>query len=383
MILAAAAGATVEAGADAGPFTIRLVAPAPLYLAGRTTVAAEAVDEAGRPWTGVAYMTLALDGQSPRHDGQPPFSWEVEAGESLRRHRIELTAVARDGRRAALSLVSLAHPWVEAVDVRLVLVPVVVRETLPDGSPGRPVAGLARSDFTVLEDGAAQEITAFSADPLPASVAVAVDTSPSMEGHLWSVRRAVADFAREQPAWSALSLLTFNDQVYLEEEFTHDSGRIARSASILRAGGSRTALWETVRYGSRHLARRDGARALVLFTDGEDSLEEGSGEGRRRTAVESAQAADVAVFAVAWGRADRDAIEEVTRPTGGETIAARGAEELREAFRRIGESLGSRYVLGYAPPDPERPGERRIEVRVARPGLHLYSRTGYRLGSER
>jgi hypothetical protein len=47
---------------------------------------------------------------------------------------------------------------------------------------GQPVRGLGREDFTIREDGAVQEVTAFTAGEFPLSVAVALDRSFSMAG---------------------------------------------------------------------------------------------------------------------------------------------------------------------------------------------------------
>src|SRR5205085_5587158 len=45
---------------------------------------------------------------------------------------------------------------------------------------GNPVTGLSREDFTVLEEGQPQALTAFAEADFPLSVAVAVDRSFSM-----------------------------------------------------------------------------------------------------------------------------------------------------------------------------------------------------------
>ena len=59
---------------------------------------------------------------------------------------------------------------------------------------GRHVGGLERGDFTVLDDGVPQEISFFSDDDAPASVAVVFDTSASMKGD--KITRALEALAR-------------------------------------------------------------------------------------------------------------------------------------------------------------------------------------------
>ena len=370
----AGAGAQSSAGAPAA-FTIRLTSPTPLYLAGRCRVAAEALDATtGEPSAEVAYMTLSVDDVDQPVDSKTPFAWDFDAGDDLRRRRITITAVGRDGRRASLSVLSSPHPFVESVGVNLVLVPVVVRAG--EERNARLLGGMKSDEFTVLEDDVVRPIVSFSNEPVPASIVVALDNSRSMEGNLWSAQKAIAGFLQNQPAWSALSFLVFNDEVFMEHDFTHDAASVASAVSAARAEGSRTALYDALRIASMHLSKRPGARVLVLFTDGEDTVYEAD-PGRLRTSIETAQSADVTVFAVAYGPRGSSSLAEIASQTGGEIAQARGAGDLRDAFARITESLATRYLIGYEPPNPAKPGYRRIDVRVSRPGAKVFARHGY------
>lgn len=357
-------------------WSLRILEPDPLYLVGRTRVKAAAIDASGKPVERISWMTLTVDGRELPADSRPPFEWDVDVGAALDRHRLELTAVARDGARTTLSVLSSTYPFVEAVGVNLVLVPAVVRVG------GHAVTGLTSADFTLLEDGVAQNITSFSSEPLPASIAVALDNSGSMEGQLWSAQKAIAAFLQTQPAWTSFSFMTFNDQVFLEQDFTFEARLVATAVSAARVEGTRTALYEAVRIGSMYLGKRPGARVLLIFTDGEDTEHEGEqGDGRLRSSIDAAQAADVTVFAVAYGNAGTGsggaALKKMTEQTGGEVAPARSAADLREAFAHISESIGTRYLLGYEPPQPKKTGYRAIEVRVSQSGAEVLARRGY------
>ena len=273
-----------------------------------------------------------------------------------------------------LGAATATRPYVESVSVDLVQVPVVVRD-----QSGRPVRGLAATDFVIREDGKAQPIVSFTSDPAPASIVVALDNSRSMEGRLWSAQKAITEFLREQPHSTALSLLTFNDDVFLDREFTQDAGDVARAVGAVRVEGTRTALYDALRIGSMHLSKRIGTRVLLLFTDGQDTVYEGE-EGRLTTSIESAQAADVMVFAVACGAAavaTPASLSRMTQETGGELLTAKEGSHMRSAFSRITESLGARYLLTYEPPDPKKPGYRSIQVGVIRSGATATARRGY------
>src|SRR6476619_4136780 len=55
---------------------------------------------------------------------------------------------------------------------------------------GRPINGLKQSDFTILEDGASQEITSFGQQEVPTSYALVVDNSGSLRPQLDKVIEA-------------------------------------------------------------------------------------------------------------------------------------------------------------------------------------------------
>jgi len=377
LVLIALLGAGAPA-APSSPFTLRILAPDPFHIAGATTIEAAAFDADGALYDAIAWMSLSLDGGPQQHDDAPPWSWTVEA-DGARRHRVAIVAVARDGRRATVSALSSATRWVDAVSVTQVLVPVVVRARSSDGAKERVVAGLGAGDFTLLEDGAARPIVSFSSEPPAGAVVLAFDTSLSMEAHLWSARRAASEFVNTLPAAAMLSLLTFNDDVHLEQDFTGDRAALRDALGAARTGGSRTALHEALRVGARHLTQQTGPRTLVIFTDGMDTRDED--DGSLRTAIEAAQGADVAVYGIAWGTEATAALERMTGGTGGELFAPSGGRELNAAFASIAESLGSRYLLGFEPSRPSEPGYRSIEVRVAREGVRVHARAGYRVGS--
>ena len=379
LLIMMSADASSAAHADgSAPFTLRILSPDPLYLSGDTSIEVAAFDPNGAPYEGIVWMSLSIDGGAPEHDDRPPWAWTVDAG-GTQRHRVSIVAVGRDGKRGSLSALSSAARFVDTVSVSQVLVPVVVRGGHAEADT-RVVSGLEVKDFTILEDGAVRPIVSFSSEPPAGAIVLAFDTSVSMEGHFWSARKAASDFIAALPSESMLSLLTFNDAVYLEHDFTADRAPIQTALAAARTGGTRTALYEALRVGSRHLAKQASPRTLVIFTDGMDTIDED--DGRLRTAIEAAQGADVAVYGIAWGGAATAALERMGQGTGGEVFAARGAAELNAAFASIDESLGNRYLLGFEPTRPSEPGYRSIEVRVAREGVRIHARAGYSVGSQ-
>src|SRR6266446_1480689 len=92
------------------------------------------------------------------------------------------------------------------VDTNLVLVPVTVCDPL-----NRPVTGLEKEHFRVLDDKTEQAITHFSMDDEPVAVGLVVDISGSMGAKLQKSRQAAAAFFRTANPEDEFFLIEFND----------------------------------------------------------------------------------------------------------------------------------------------------------------------------
>jgi VWFA-related protein len=268
------------------------------------------------------------------------------------------------------------QPYVERLDVSLVLVPVVVRD-----KQGRPVIDLDESDFTVLDEGEVRKLTAFGRENRRVSVVLALDTSPSMKPYEHSVKLSALEFIRGQSADTRFSLITFNDGVFLEQDFTLDRKATENAIGAVRLGGDSTSLFDSVDAAARHLEGEEGARVVVLFTDGTDTVHPlDQAESRVRSGVEAALKRDVTAFTVAFGqRAAKGLLRRIAEETGGEALTASTARDLRAAFAHVAESVGSRYLLGFASPSDAEPGFRKIEVKISRPGVRISARSRYHI----
>lgn len=262
----------------------------------------------------------------------------------------------------------------DTLSVSLVLVPVVVRD-----ATGRPVTDLSREDFTVLDQGEPAPIRAFGLEARPVSVILALDLSPSMRPHEYAAKGAALEFIRGQREDTACSLVVFNEGVYLDLDFTRERSEMERAISAARLGGERTALFDAVEASARHLASREGARIIVLFTDGTDTVYDlDEAERELSQALEAAVTRDVTVYTVAFGpRAARGILRRISDETGGEALVADRPSDLAGAFAHVAESVGNRYLLAIRHPEVEEPAFRTLEVRVSRPDLRVVARARY------
>src|SRR6266849_2924746 len=123
------------------------------------------------------------------------------------------------------------------VDVRLVRLLVTVKN-----AAGDLVGLLNRADFTVQDDGVAQDIAVFehqTAQPL--SVALLIDTSASTGKDLRYETASIAKFldalVQEGNPDDTVSLYTFNWQVTLLNSFTRRISRIEENLKLLHPAG--------------------------------------------------------------------------------------------------------------------------------------------------
>jgi VWFA-related protein len=148
----------------------------------------------------------------------------------------------------------------------LIEVPVVVADRM-----GRYVPQLKQQDFRVLEDGEPQQIVAFSTERVPIHVALVMDTSGSTRGTIQDIQEAAIEFINQLEPGDQVLIVSFSNEVIVEQEFTNDRGRLAAAVRRTQANGS-TKLYEAVYLTvAERLRHVDGRKAMVILSDGEDT----------------------------------------------------------------------------------------------------------------
>ena len=129
----------------------------------------------------------------------------------------------------------------------------------------------------------------------------------------------------------------------------------------------------------------DGDRkALLIFTDGDDSRSMGFGsEMNAGDAIEAARLTDAVVYAIGFegngARVNKRFLRRLTEETGGQALFPERTGDLISSFARIEADMHAQYRLAYIPREAERDGEwREIEVSVrGRRDLLARTRNGY------
>ena len=301
-------------------------------------------------------------------------------------------------------------------------------------SSGRFVPGLRQEDFAVYEDNQAQELSHFSAERVPVSLGIALDTSGSMAGErIAAAQRALDRFLSDLLAPDdEIFLYRFSNRPMLVQGWTTDRQLLGRALGRIPAVGT-TAMYDAVAEGVRLAATgRNPKKALVVISDGIDtssnaSLREVKQLIREREALVYAIGIECGMNSIrtspwrpqfqrrgripspspfpptrrggrpapppppvfspppqgrAWSQGcsdpvDRGALRDMTDESGGRTEIVRDPDSLDAATAGIADELSKQYYLGYVSPGKKdgRWHSIRVEVRGGR--YKVRARRGY------
>jgi VWFA-related protein len=147
-----------------------------------------------------------------------------------------------------------------------------VNATVTDQS-GRFVSGLNVDDFHVYDDERLQPVTHFSAERVPVSLGVLLDTSGSMAGEkIVAARQALDRFLVQLlDPQDEVFLYRFDNSPQLLEGWTHDKRRISDAIGRIQPQGG-TAMYDTVAEAAQLVQQgRNRKKALLIISDGNDT----------------------------------------------------------------------------------------------------------------
>jgi Ca-activated chloride channel family protein len=241
---------------------------------------------------------------------------------------------------------------------------------------GNPVTGLKRDDFTVLEDGQPQALSAFAEGDFPLSVAVAIDRSFSMGARqLPTAVSAARTFLGELRPQDQSMIVAIGSEIEVLAPLSTDRPSQLQVLSALKPWGT-TGLHDAIVQSVDAVQAAKGRRALVLLSDGTDRYSKATAAD----ALDRARHADVMIYPVAIGGTRPPLFAELASLTGGRSFQPKDPADLNVIMRTIANELRHQYLLGYTPSRPIVRGEeqwRTITVRVTRPNVTVRARDGY------
>jgi VWFA-related protein len=246
---------------------------------------------------------------------------------------------------------------------------------------GRPVPGLAASDFELKDDGVTQRLEIASADSMPLLVILAFDTSGSLAGEkLRSLRAASQALLESLKPEDEVALFTFAEEFDWWVRPTRDRARVTAALQKFTGGGG-TAVVDAV-YAAMTLPASKARTLVVVFTDGEDNMSWLS--WREVQGIAEKSNAYLHVVSLKRGAAPGSpkseqpwAMCQIAEATGGRCWEAASPAELRGPFSAIAEAMNKRYVLRYEPTNVKGAGWHAVDARLRGKKGDLHARRGY------
>lgn len=252
------------------------------------------------------------------------------------------------------------------------------------------VTDLDKTAFQVFEDGVPQTITSFRREDIPVAVGIVIDNSGSMRDKRPAVNQAALNFVRSSNPQDEVFVVNFNDEYYLDQDFTSSVPQLKDALEKIEARGG-TALYDALVASADHLKKnaRLEKKVLLVVTDGEDNASRESLEQavRRLQAENGPTVYTIGLLGGERQRRARRALATVAEDTGGVAFFPKDLSEVDSITQEVAHDIRNQYTIGYRPTRPQsQGGYRSIKVIARAHGykkLQVRTRTGYYAGSER
>jgi VWFA-related protein len=316
-----------------------------------------------------------------------------------------------------LSVAASAQDFKIRAKIDLVVVPVTVK-----GSGEKLINGLQKDDFVILEDGLRQTITNFTADPVPLSAVVVIDTGLSA-GSLSKIQQTFPALAGAFSEFDEVAVYRYDKFVTKVLDFSKDTEHVETAMKTLRDLKPDTSIQQTNLGGpfsipgpvingaavvppgqlgivvtmppkpskvlhdaifaaATDLVGRDRTRRKIVLV-----ISDGQTTGNTHSFDETIQSLlekGVQVYAVGVDQPfpykTVSVLDDYAKATGGDAYFVGSVQHIETAYATVTEEARNQYVLGYvssnevAGPGPVFRG---IEVDVAGQNLKTLHRKGY------
>jgi VWFA-related protein len=265
---------------------------------------------------------------------------------------------------------------------------VVLHATVMDDK-NHLVTTLDKSAFSVFENNQAQTIASFRHEDVPVAMGIVIDNSGSMREKRDKVNRAALNLVRSSNPQDQVFVVNFNDEYYLDQEFTSNINKLREALEKVEARGG-TALYDAIVASSVYMKDHAKLQKKVLFvvTDGEDNA---SRESLEETVRRLQEENGPTVYAIGLlgeekARRARRALETIAQRTGGISFFPRTLDEVDAISSSVAHDIRNQYTIGYKPSTPKSVGGyRAIRVEAKSKGfgkLVVRTRSGYYPGQE-
>ncbi|MEP6848349.1 MAG: VWA domain-containing protein [Acidobacteriota bacterium] len=234
----------------------------------------------------------------------------------------------------------------------------------------RPINGLQKNDFKIMEDGSEQQIEFFSKSEVPTNYTLVLDNSGSLRQQLEKVIEAGKILVNSNKPEDETSIIRFisRDKITVEQQFTPNKADLNDTLDNLYIEGGQTAVMDAVYLAVQQTQEYEKSdkpddrkrRAIVLVTDGEDR----DSYYTEPQLMEMLKESDVQIFVIGFvGDLQKEGgfiskspqqkaksfLERMATTTGGKSYFPTSVGELPEIARDLSSELRVQYSIGYLP----------------------------------
>jgi Ca-activated chloride channel family protein len=265
---------------------------------------------------------------------------------------------------------------------------VLIEATVTD-KDGNFIRDLKAEDFVIYEDGQQQNVDFFERNEetsltRPLAVVFALDTSGSIKPEeVEKQREATEQFMRLVRPESLFSVIAFNSEIRVLQDFTNEPKRISQAFQKLGRVGGSSRIFDSIDRATSMLKRapryRGGRRlrrVVIVISDGYDNVTPPD----QSETIRRANDAEVTVYSItlpsyAPGPNSNQRvmtlldISRIIPMTGGADFSA-DIEDFTPVFKAIAEEIRSSYTIAYYTPHKSRRDGKthQIQVEVKRSG---------------
>jgi Ca-activated chloride channel homolog len=252
---------------------------------------------------------------------------------------------------------------------------------------GESVNDLGQRAFRVWEDGAPQTVNGFLHQDMPVSMGILVDNSGSMRDKRTAVNAAAMELLRDSNLQDAAFIVNFSDRAYLDQGFTTDRVALDRGLARFDSRGT-TAMYDAVAASADELSQhaKERKQVLLIITDGADNASRLTLQQAIRRVQNLGGPVVYSIGLLFDSDRDeavqaRDALERLSRETGGFAYFPRSLDEVNGIAAEIARDIRNQYTIAYRSTRPSSLGGYRVvHVEAAAPGhgkLTVITRHGY------
>src|SRR5262245_14038503 len=228
------------------------------------------------------------------------------------------------------------------VDVELVQLPVSVLDR-----QGLPVRGLQQDHFTIYEDKVLQDISLFKQEDIPLSIGLVIDGSGSMQDKRDKLNTAAMTFVKESNPEDETAIVSFADEVFLEQEFTQNTRKLRDALGSIPTDGA-TALYDAVFLAAKHVQQKGTheKKVLLVITDGADN----QSKNTLKQVLKAVGESKVSLYAIGllspayanygrYGETGKSVLKQLADVTGGASFFPNNINDVEEICKRIARDL--------------------------------------------